>query len=39
MQAIESEAMRLGALSIYLGGASAETRGFYCASDLPFAGR
>jgi GNAT superfamily N-acetyltransferase len=37
MQAIESEAIRLGALSIYLGGASAETRGFYWR--LGFAGR
>ena len=29
MGAIESEAIRLGAQSIYLGGASAENRGFY----------
>jgi GNAT superfamily N-acetyltransferase len=37
MEAIESEAIRLGAQSIYLGGATAENRGFYWR--LGFAGR
>lgn len=37
MGAIEAEAIRLGAQSIYLGGASAENRGFYWR--LGFAGR
>jgi ribosomal protein S18 acetylase RimI-like enzyme len=37
MEAIESEAISLGAQSIYLGGANAENRGFYWR--LGFAGR
>lgn len=37
MAAIESEAIRLGAQSIYLGGANTENRGFYWR--LGFAGR
>ena len=37
MQAIESEAIRLGVQSIFLGGANAENRGFYWR--LGFAGR
>lgn len=37
MEAIETEAVRLGASAIYLGGANAENRGFYWR--LGFSGR